>query len=221
MSAEVVVASVAAMAAVTALYFNWRSTRAAARAARAAEDQTEIQRQIRIDAAQPFVWVDIRPDASTGILLNLVVGNSGSTVATNVRVTADAALPRIEQLAERVAAAEKQLARGISSLPPGRTYTWPLGQGFNLISDDAPQQYTFTVEAEGPFGAVPVLTYVVDLAALKGMMDRPTGSLHELTSAMRDLTKVVDRAEHRANAAACPASDLIFGLRSEDVHGRP
>jgi len=61
MSAEVVVASVAAMAAVTALYFNWRSTRAAARAARAAEDQTEIQRQIRIDAAQPFVWVDIAP----------------------------------------------------------------------------------------------------------------------------------------------------------------
>lgn len=113
MSAEVVVASVAAMAAVTALYFNWRSTRAAARAARAAEDQTEIQRQIRIDAAQPFVWVDIRPDASTGILLNLIVGNSGSTVATNVRVTADVALPRIEQLAERVAAAEKLLARGI------------------------------------------------------------------------------------------------------------
>ncbi len=196
MSAEVVVASVAAAAAVTALYFNWRSARAAARAAKAAEDQSEIQRQIRIDAAQPFVWVDIRPDALTGILLNLVVGNSGPTVATNVRVTADPALPRIEQLAERVATAEKLLARGIPSLPPGRTYTWPLGQGFNLISDDAPQAYTFTVEAEGPFGAIPVMTYVVDLAALKGAMDRPTGSLHELTSAVRDRTKVADRSEH-------------------------
>ena len=79
-----------------------------------------------------------------------------------------------------MATAEKLLARGIPSLPPGRTYTWPLGQGFNLISDDAPQEYTFTVEAEGPFGAIPVMAYVVDLAALKGVMERPTGSLHEL-----------------------------------------
>jgi hypothetical protein len=45
------------------------------------------------------------------------------------------------------------------------------------------------------------MAYVVDLAALKGVMDRPTGSLYELTSAVRDLTKVVDRTEHRANAA--------------------
>jgi len=195
MSVEVVVASVAAAAAVTALYFNWRSARAAIRAAKAAEEQTEIQRQIRIDAAQPFVWVDIRPDTSTGTLLNLVVGNSGLTVATNVRVTADPALPRIQQLAERVATAEKLLARGIPSLPPGRTYIWPLGQGFNLINDDAPQAFTFTVEAEGPFGAIPVMAYVVDLAALKGVMDRPTGSLHELTSAVRDLTKVVVRSD--------------------------
>ncbi len=79
-----------------------------------------------------------------------------------------------------MATADKLLARGIPSLPPGRTYTWPLGQGFNLISDGAPQEYTFTVEAEGPFGAIPVMAYVVDLAALKGVMERPTGSLHEL-----------------------------------------
>jgi hypothetical protein len=94
-----------------------------------------------------------------------------------------------------VATAEKLLARGIPSLPPGRTYTWPLGQGFNLINDDAPQALTFTVEAEGPFGAIPVMAYVVDLAALKGVMDRSTGSLHELTSAVRDLTKVIDRSD--------------------------
>jgi hypothetical protein len=199
MSAEVVVAAIAAAAAVIALYFNWRSARAAARAARAAEDQTEIQRQIRINAAQPFVWVDLRPDELTGTLLNLVVGNSGSTVATNVRVIADPALPRIEQLSERVGTAEKLLARGIPSLPPGRTYTWPLGQGFDLINDGTPQAYTITVKADGPFGVIPVMAYVVDLAALKGVMNRPTGSLHELTSAVRDLTKVVDRGDHDAN----------------------
>lgn len=150
MSAEIV----AAVTAVTALYFNRRSARAAVRAAKAAEDQTEIQRQIRIDAAQPFVWVDIRPDALTGILLNLVVGNSGSTVATNVCVTADAALPRIEQLAERVAAAEKLLTRG--SVAAARSCVHLAARsGFNLISDNAPQEYTFTVQAEGPSGLSP------------------------------------------------------------------
>jgi hypothetical protein len=35
----------------------------AERAARAAEEQTRIQRQLRLDAAQPYVWADVRPDA--------------------------------------------------------------------------------------------------------------------------------------------------------------
>jgi hypothetical protein len=53
MSAEVVVASVAAAAAVTALYFNWRSARAAARAAKARRRSDRDPRQIQVDAAQP------------------------------------------------------------------------------------------------------------------------------------------------------------------------
>jgi hypothetical protein len=48
-----------------ALYFNWRSTRAAD-GGRAAEEQTPIQLQLRIDAAQPHMSADVRPDNSTG-----------------------------------------------------------------------------------------------------------------------------------------------------------
>jgi hypothetical protein len=45
-----------------ALYFNWRSARAADNAAHAARERTKIQRQLRMDTAQPHVWVDIRAD---------------------------------------------------------------------------------------------------------------------------------------------------------------
>ena len=188
LSGEVIVAAVAATAAVIALYFNHRSARAAQRAAKAAEDQTELQKKIYIDTAQPQVWADIRPDESVGVLLNLVVGNSGSTTARNVRVTSDRKLPRIRQFEERVSIAEKRLATGLPSLPPGRTYTWPLGQGFNLINSDLPENsYALTVEADGPFGPVAPATYLIDLSALDGVLDRPAGSIHELTRAVRDL----------------------------------
>jgi len=105
MNAEAWIAVGAALIAGVALYFNGRSTRAATRAARAAEEQTKIQQQLRVDAALPYVWVDVRPDDATGTLLNLVVGNSGPTVATNIRVRVDPPLPSIDQLKGRAEAA--------------------------------------------------------------------------------------------------------------------
>jgi hypothetical protein len=50
-----------------------------------------------------------------------------------------------------------------------------------------PQSYKFTVTADGPFGAIPTLTYIVDMANWREMRDRPAGSLHELTKAVREL----------------------------------
>lgn len=71
---------VVVIAAVT-LYFNWQYTRRA-------QEQTKLQRQFRIDAAQPYVWADIVPDEVSGTLLYLAVGNSGQTVAIFSRVEA-------------------------------------------------------------------------------------------------------------------------------------
>lgn len=180
MDAGTWIAIAAAAVALAALYYT-------ARATRAGEEQTGIQRQLRIDAAQPYVWADVRPDDATGVLLNLVVGNSGPTVATRVRVAIDPPLPFIGELRGRAEPAQRRLAEGISSLPPGRSLTWPLGQGFNLIKDDGPQAHTFTVTAEGPFGAVPPLTYTVDLADYRGAMHRPSGNLHVLSQAITEL----------------------------------
>jgi len=207
MNPETWVAVAAAVIALAALPFNWRSARAAERQVRAAEAQTQLQQQLRADAAQPYVWVDIRPDRAAGTLLNLVVGNSGPTTATHVKVTVDAPLPTIDQLKERVGVAQARLASGVPSLPPGRVLTWPLGQGFNLIKDEGPQPYTFTVTADGPFGPMPLMTYVVDLADWRGVLDRPAGSLHELTTAVKDLAKQIPSSQ-LPTARAVRQSDL-------------
>lgn len=184
------IAVAAALIALLALYFNAQSTRAALRAARAAEDQTKIQQQLRVDAAQPYVWVDVRPDDVTGRVLNLTVGNSGPTVARNVRIEVIPPLPSIDQLQERAEAAQARLADGIKLLAPGRVVSWPLGQGFNLIDKSGPQPHTFTINADGPFGSLLSLTYVIDLADMRGSLDRPS-ALHQLAEAVE---KIAGRA---------------------------
>jgi hypothetical protein len=181
----------AAVVAAVALYFNKRSAQAADRAADAAEEQTKIQEQLRIDAAQPYVWADIRPDDAQGTLLNVVVGNSGPTVVEKVRVKVDPDLPAIDGYQGRVQIAQTILADGMESLPPGRTLSWPLGQAFNLMNDGRPQSYKFTVTANGPFGAVPALTYIVDMHNWRESLNRPAGNLHQLTLAVSGLGKEI------------------------------
>lgn len=193
MNVETIVTIVAAATAGVALYFNLHSTRAARKAAQAAEKQTEIQQQIQMDAAQPYVWIDIRPDDATGTLLNLVLGNSGRTVATNVRITVDRTLPAIDQQRHDIQAAQARLRTGLPSLPPGRTYSWCLGQGFALIGR-RPSRFRFQVRCDGPFGVVPEVSYVVDLSTFEGMLDRPAGSTYELTRAVVDLTKQINKS---------------------------
>jgi hypothetical protein len=116
-SAEIWIAGGAALIALAALPLNWAAVRIANRSARAAETQTQLQQQLRLDAAQPFVWIDIRPDQTVGTLFNLVVGNSGQTTASNVHIKVNPPLPAVEQMKERADAAQARLADGIPSLP--------------------------------------------------------------------------------------------------------
>jgi hypothetical protein len=185
-----------------------RSADAAERSAGIAEQQTELQTQqtelqvqVRKDSAQPYVWVDVRPDDVTDVLLNLVVGNSGPTIAQNITATIDPPLVAIDQLKDRTETAQDLLARGISSLPPGRTLVWPLGQGFNILAGDSPKRHTITVTAEGPFGPVPPLTYVLDLTDYIGHMHRPSGSIHLLTQAVEGMgDKLSKQRDERSSA---------------------
>lgn len=157
-------------------------------AAKAAWEQTRIQRQLREDAAQPYIWADVRPDDQSGVILVLVIGNSGPTVATNVKVKIEPPFPNIPQL-EQAVAAQQRLAEGLRSLPPGRTMRWWLGQGFNLIQPEGAQPHRITIQADGPFGPIPELSYELDLAEYRGQDPNPKGSLHLLTTAVKKLAE--------------------------------
>jgi hypothetical protein len=61
------------------------------RSAKASREQTKQQKQAATDAAQPILWVDIRGEDLQGHALVLLLGNSGPSVARNVKVVFDPA----------------------------------------------------------------------------------------------------------------------------------
>lgn len=191
-TAETWVAFGAAGVALVALYFTGL-------AAKAARDQTKIQHQVRIDGAQPYVWADIRPETGQAGLLRLEVGNSGPTVATNVRITTSVPLPASGQrFEEKARIVERRLAGdGIRSLAPGRVLAWTLGVTHQVVAVEGNPPCVFTIDADGPFGPLETLTYAVDMDDLRQTDARAVGSLHLVRESIDGLTKQLRVAADR------------------------
>ena len=58
------------------------------------------------------------------------------------------------------------------------------------------------MNADGPFGPVPALSYVVDLSQWRQTADLPSGNLHMLTKSVDKLTKEIAAAQARQIALA-------------------
>jgi len=181
-----VVAAIAAVAASVAAFISLPFTR---RAADAAHDQTRLQTELAREQAQPYVWADIQPDMKQGTVLQVVLGNAGPTVASNIRVTIDPPLPEAENYSGRAEVVQRRLASGIRSLAPGRRLEWFLGTGPALLGDDVPHLHTIRVTADGPHGPIAPLEFEVDLSDWREARDAPDGSLHLVRGAVKDLTK--------------------------------
>jgi hypothetical protein len=78
--AAAVVAIVAAVIAAAAALATFQQ-------ATSARQQTELQRQMRVDSTQSYVFVDFRMDKAQAALVSVHLENRGPTVATNVRLT--------------------------------------------------------------------------------------------------------------------------------------
>ncbi|MGY1751561.1 hypothetical protein [Blastococcus sp. SYSU D01042] len=188
MDASAIVAVVAAgisLAALGASIYQARSARDQVAESRA---QTELQRQMHRDAAQPYVWADVVPDEGQGQLLKVIVENSGSTVARDVRVRFDP--PLTDQL-RRDREHFTGLDGGISALTPGRRMTWPLGVAHKLMADEIGGAHTVVVDAVGPFGPVEQLRYTIDLSQWREGSAVPPGTLHEVRNAITDVAKAL------------------------------
>lgn len=160
----------------------------------AAREQTRLQREQAQAAAQPYVWADVQPDSQVGHLLQLVVSNSGPTVATNVRVTFHPALPAAPTHADRVCDLQNVLATGLSSIAPQRSFRWTLGVSHQVFGDAPLRPLSIRVEADGPFGPLEPLEIPVDFNEWAHARDAPDGSLHHVRRAIEGLTKAVQKS---------------------------
>jgi hypothetical protein len=166
------------------------------RSAKASREQTKQQKQATKDAAQPMVWVDVRGDDGQGQAL-LLLGNSGPSIARNVKVIFDPAPPSTLDIKPIL----EILKQGIASVPPGRTMQWTLGAVQNTSDWDGHKAYRVRIEAEGPFGAIEPLDYVISVDDLHDSRAAPPGNLHtvaaelrEMTSATKELNEIIRNA---------------------------
>jgi hypothetical protein len=154
------------------------------RSANASREQTRQQKQAAKDAAQPVLWVDVRGDGQ-GQALVLLLGNSGPSIARNVKVVFDPAPPSTLDIKPIL----EILKQGIASVPSGRTMKWALGAAQNTSDSDAHKAYRVRIEAEGPFGAIEPLEYVISVDDLHDSRAAPPGNLHAVAAELHEMTK--------------------------------
>ncbi|GGB26319.1 hypothetical protein GCM10011492_15660 [Flexivirga endophytica] len=201
-------AGIALVALMVSYRLGSRSARASERSAEAAEasraiSQRQLENSVRAQEAalQPYVWADVRP-RDDGQILTLVVGNSGPTVATAVRVIIDPPLEQIvpERMKQRARRVDERLAAGFGSIAPHRTFSWGLGVAHEFFqgSDGPPvPELTITVVGEGPSGPLEAVEYTVALEDLRQQSARAVGvALLEPV-----LKKIAGSVERHARAA--------------------
>jgi hypothetical protein len=115
----------------------------------------------------------------------LLLGNSGPSIARNVKVIFDPAPPSTLDIKPIL----EILKQGIASLPPGRTMQWTLGAAHNSSDWDAHKAYRVRIEADGPFGLIEPLDYVISVDDLDGLRAAPPGNLHAVAAELREITK--------------------------------
>ncbi|QCY47072.1 hypothetical protein GcLGCM259_1339 [Glutamicibacter creatinolyticus] len=186
-------AGVAAFGALSAAVAAFVALKPAHEASRAAKDQTEIQRDLMRQAAQPYVWADIQPDVQQGTMLHLVLGNAGPTLARNVRVSIDPPIPEHPSYSGATRVAQNRVAEGILSLAPGRVIRWSLGRGFDLLEDENDEtQYRLEVTAEGPYGPLEPVSFYIRPRDWREARDAPEGNLHLVRKEIQSLTDAVN-----------------------------
>ena len=154
-----------------------------------ARRQTNLQQQMIKDAAEPYVWVDIRPDDRDADFFHLILKNEGPTVAEDVHIAIDPPLPEAWRPSGSVGPQYSDFA----SLPPGRTMVWNLGLASEIVATDTERRFDVTITASGPYGPLAPRTYRLDLSRYNGHVRRAPGTLSGIAKAIDDLTKQVKK----------------------------
>lgn len=189
MTAAAWIAATAAVISMVSVAVAIFSARNAVRQTALAREQAALQQRALEAAAQPYVWVDLRPDESHAQLMRLVAVNQGPTVATDVEITIDPPLPD----GPHTGAPAGPSAR-LASMPPGRTISWTVGDGgiWTLFEGSGPTRYRVRITATGPYGPVE-LEYDLDVADYAHAARIAPGTLFGITESLNKLTKLVEK----------------------------
>jgi hypothetical protein len=164
--------------------------------------QLELAERVHREQNEPYVIVDIEPYMPGHPLMVLVIQNIGTTVARNVQISADQPLETTwgQEPAEVL---QRVLTRPIPMLPPGRRLTY-LFDDHDRWEAGLPSVYVFTVQAEGPYGAVEPLEYTVDISTWAETLagERPTLRLEE---ALDGISTQLGELVGRYNQVTVPA----------------
>ena len=66
---------------------------------------------------------------------------------------------------------------------------WALGAPHTAVDWDAHKAYRVRIDAEGPFGAIEPLEYVISIDDLDGTRAAPPGNLHAVAAELHEMTK--------------------------------
>ncbi|WP_225828249.1 hypothetical protein [Streptomyces naphthomycinicus] len=158
-----------------------------------ADSQMEMAKRVHREQNEPYVVVDIEPYQPGSPAMVLVIENIGPTVARNVRISCDP--PIVSNWGDDLTATLQQImSQPISALPPRRRLVY-LFDDHDRWRTDLPTAYTFTVQCDGPEGAVEALEYMIDFGFWGDSLigERPTKRLEEeLDSISTVLGKLTD-----------------------------
>ena len=140
-------------------------------------------------AAQPYVWASIQPDQNSGTIFHLIIGNSGPTIARNIRITIDPPLPDLDSSSHLVSQMQQDLKEGIISLAPRDTLHWYLGPASKHITSDT--TYKITTTADGPYGPLEPVEFIIRPQTLQAALAYPQGSLHSIRQELKKIDKSI------------------------------
>ncbi|WP_300682190.1 hypothetical protein [Nocardioides sp.] len=185
---ETWIAVIASFAAVAAAVATGVSGRFVQQQVREMRRQTDLQQAIAEGSSSPYVWADVRLQSRNGWNLEFVVGNSGPTVAVNVRITIDPPFP-VDRGGAHLDVMHRRLSEGLSSLAPGRALHWTLGTSPDLVNRPGSLAHRVHIACDGPYGPVPISEYSVDLADFRESVARHDGTLVDVAREIAALGK--------------------------------
>lgn len=156
------------------------------RATQVAIEQTDLQRAIAIQARAAVVWADVRPHPDKPEVLYLMVGNTGQSVARDVRVRIDPPIPGISEGPERSRQVQDAARSGIASLVPGRVYEWRLGLVRSIVEPDTePTVHNLMITWEDERGNPAGETFPIRVSDIWMTDVVARGSLNDVVQAIR------------------------------------